>query len=102
MEMQAAKKNFRTDTVIVLAIVTFMNLCVLYIPLYIKQFDIDIARYTLVQITSVILLCANIAIYTHVNSFMSRNWLDEKKEKQMKNVRKYTIITLIIINAGIL
>ena len=88
MEMQAAKKNFRTDTVIVLAIVTFMNLCVLYIPLYIKQFDIDIARYTLVQITSVILLCANIAIYTHVNSFMSRNWLDEKKEKTDEECKK--------------
>lgn len=88
MEMQAAKKNFRTDTVIVLALVTFMSLCVLYIPQYIKQFNIDISRYPLVQVTSVILLCAGLVIYTHINGFMSRNWLDEKKDKTDEECKK--------------
>lgn len=88
MELQTGKKNFRKDTVIVQAIVTFMSLCVLYIPLYIKQFDIDISRYPLVQITSVILLCANLVIYTHINGFMSRNWLDEKKDKTDEECKK--------------
>lgn len=88
MELQAGKRNFKRDTVVVLAIVTAMCLCALYVPQYVKQLNIDISLNPLVQVTSVILLCANIMIYTHINKFMSRNWLDEKQEKTDEECKK--------------
>lgn len=53
-----------------------------------KAVNIDISLNPLVQVTSVILLCANIMIYTHINKFMSRNWLDEKQEKTDEECKK--------------
>ncbi len=88
MELQVGKRNFRRDTVVVLVIVTAMCLCALYVPQFVKQLNIDISLNPLVQITSVILLCANVLIYTHINRFMSKNWLDEKEEKTDEECRK--------------
>lgn len=88
MELQAGKRSFKRDTVIVLAIVTFMCLFALYVPQYVEQFNVDISLNPVVQVTSVILLCANIIIYTHINKFMSKNWLDEKQDKTDEECKK--------------
>lgn len=88
MELQAGKRNFKRDIVIAIAIVTAMCLFAIYVPQYVKQFNVDISLNPLVQATSVILLCADILIYTHINKFMSKNWLDEKPEKTDEECKK--------------
>lgn len=88
MELQAGKRNFKRDIVIVIAIVTAMCLFAIYVPQFVKQFNVDISLNPLVQATSVMLLCADILIYTHINKFMSKNWLDEKPEKTDEECKK--------------
>lgn len=88
MELQAGKRNFKRDIVIAIAIVTAMCLFAIYVPQYVKQFNVDISLNPLVQATSVVLLCADILIYTHINKFMSKNWLDEKPEKTDEECKK--------------
>ena len=55
MELQAGKRNFKRDIVIVIAIVTAMCLFAIYVPQFVKQFNVDISLNPLVQATSVVL-----------------------------------------------
>lgn len=57
-----------------------MSVCIICATIC-RTVYVDISLNPVVQVTSVILLCANIIIYTHINKFMSKNWLDEKQDK---------------------